>query len=148
MIAHPTRLGEFAAALEDSAAAVRLDVSNAMGHFRLGLANFYVGSFSDALASFKRASSLDASTMWIRKCEAELSGSALPLKATVHATLAAPSPDAWVVGCRTNSLLFAKSKTSLVIFSLGSLLFPWIFSGYDSAEFIYDSSSMNAVEVS
>ena len=86
--------------------------------------------------------------VWIRKCEAELSGSALPLKATVHATLAAPSPDAWVVGCRTNSLLFAKSKTSLVIFSLGSLLFPWIFSGYDSAEFIYDSSSMNAVEVS
>ena len=57
------KLGDFAAALEDSAAAVRLDVSNAMGHFRLGLANFYVGSFSDALASFKRASSLDASTV-------------------------------------------------------------------------------------
>ena len=30
------KLGDFAAALEDSAAAVRLDVSNAMGHFRLG----------------------------------------------------------------------------------------------------------------
>merc|ERR1719321_2033609 len=88
------KLGEFPAAAEDAAAAVRLDGSSAMGHFRLGLANFYLGSYGDALASFKAASSLESSAVWIRKCEAELSGSALPLKGAVAAPAPAPAPAA------------------------------------------------------
>lgn len=85
------KLGEFAAAREDAEKAVALDTGEPLGHFRAGAALFNLGEYADALVSFRKADALPQAAVWVRKCEAELSGSVLPLAS--HAPkAAAPTP--------------------------------------------------------
>jgi len=78
------KLGRFAEALGDADEALRLDPRSHTALHRRGIALFYLGDAALAKAAFEE--SLQASpgskaprALWLRKCDAELSGSALPL---------------------------------------------------------------------
>lgn len=99
------KLGKFAQTLEDAAAALNFEPKSHMALHWRGIALFYMGEFASAKLAFEE--SLRASpaakaprSLWIRKCDAELSGSALPLgglvaevsKASVAAAAVAAAP--------------------------------------------------------
>eukprot|EP00930_Biecheleria_cincta_P048567 TRINITY_DN33853_c0_g1_i1.p1 TRINITY_DN33853_c0_g1~~TRINITY_DN33853_c0_g1_i1.p1 ORF type:complete len:463 (+),score=110.48 TRINITY_DN33853_c0_g1_i1:107-1390(+) len=85
------KLGRFEDSLEDVAEALTLDPQSYMAMHWKGIALFYLGDFAAAKLAFE--SSLRASpsskaprALWLRKCDAELSGSTLPLTGVVAET--------------------------------------------------------------
>jgi len=66
---------QYQTALQDSDAALALDFSSALAHFRRGYALFYIDRFSEARSSFTRSLELGhkAAELMLRKCDAELS---------------------------------------------------------------------------
>jgi len=78
------KVGKFAETVEDAAQALKFDPKSHMAFHWRGIALFYMGDFASAKLSFEE--SLRASpgakaprSLWLRKCDAELSGSTLPL---------------------------------------------------------------------
>lgn len=78
------KLGKFAEALEDAEKALSLEKGSYMALHWKGIALFYCGDFANAKLSFEESIRAQpdakvARSLWIRKCDAELSGSTLPL---------------------------------------------------------------------
>jgi suppressor of G2 allele of SKP1 len=91
------KLGKFTEALADSDKSLSLDSGNHMASYWKGIALFYCNEFAGAKLSFEQSVTArpDASvprTLWIRKCDAELSGSTLPLGGIVAETSKVPQP--------------------------------------------------------
>jgi len=79
------KLGKFAEALQDAEQAINLDPKSHMAFHWKGIASFYTGEFSTAKLAFEESLRIapNAKTPrnnWVRKCDAELSGSTLPLQ--------------------------------------------------------------------
>eukprot|EP00451_Oxyrrhis_marina_P033622 CAMPEP_0204365514 /NCGR_PEP_ID=MMETSP0469-20131031/41956_1 /ASSEMBLY_ACC=CAM_ASM_000384 /TAXON_ID=2969 /ORGANISM="Oxyrrhis marina" /LENGTH=381 /DNA_ID=CAMNT_0051354579 /DNA_START=43 /DNA_END=1188 /DNA_ORIENTATION=- len=77
------KLGEFQKVVEDIDAALAYPKVSPIAHRRRGMGLFYLGEFAAAKKSFEAEISMcesAAATTWVRKCEAELSGSTLPLR--------------------------------------------------------------------
>jgi len=72
------KLGRFEETLQDAAEALAKDPKSSMASYWKGIALFYMGDFAAAKASFE-ASQQAQTAVWLRKCNAELSGSTLPL---------------------------------------------------------------------
>jgi len=80
------KLGRFSETLEDATAALKMDSKCSQALYWKGIALFYLADFVNAKAAMED-STLTAETekskasrsVWIRKCDAELSGSSLPL---------------------------------------------------------------------
>jgi suppressor of G2 allele of SKP1 len=86
----------FAEALEDADKALKLDGGSHMASYWKGIALFYFGDFDAAKQSFEASlracpEAKAARSLWIRKCDAELSGSALPLGGVVAEASKVPS---------------------------------------------------------
>mmetsp|Transcript_68710 Transcript_68710/g.109020 ORF Transcript_68710/g.109020 Transcript_68710/m.109020 type:complete len:387 (+) Transcript_68710:58-1218(+) len=82
------KLGKFVEALEDAEKALKIDSSSHMALHWKGIALFYLSDFAAAKLAFEASSracpEVKASrAIWIRKCDAELSGSTLPLGGVV-----------------------------------------------------------------
>jgi suppressor of G2 allele of SKP1 len=76
------KLGKFDEALKDAEAATQVDPMNHTALHWKGVAHFYLSNFVAAKAAFEesaRSAPRAARSRWIRKCDAELSGSTLPL---------------------------------------------------------------------
>mmetsp|Transcript_27308 Transcript_27308/g.56681 ORF Transcript_27308/g.56681 Transcript_27308/m.56681 type:complete len:384 (-) Transcript_27308:161-1312(-) len=78
------KLGNFKEALDDADEALKLDPKSHTAFYWRGIALFYIGDIANAKKAFEE--SLQASpaskaprALWLRKCDAELSGSVLPL---------------------------------------------------------------------
>lgn len=90
------KLGKFAEAAEEANAALALDAQSHMALHWKGIALFYMGDFALARAAFEESQRAGPSAkapraLWIRKCDAELSGSSLPLGGVVaEASKASP----------------------------------------------------------
>jgi len=79
------KLGKFAKALEDAEQAMKFDPKSHMAHYWKGIASFYIGEFNTAKLAFEESVKIAPNaktprTHWVRKCDAELSGSTLPLQ--------------------------------------------------------------------
>lgn len=91
------KLGKFAEALEDAQKALEIDASSHMAAHWKGVALFYMGNFAESKAAFEASLRLAPTaaaprTLWIRKCDSELSGSTLPLGGIVaEASKAVPA---------------------------------------------------------
>mmetsp|Transcript_14007 Transcript_14007/g.30357 ORF Transcript_14007/g.30357 Transcript_14007/m.30357 type:complete len:168 (-) Transcript_14007:17-520(-) len=90
------KLGKFAEALEDVAEALRLDPKCHLALHRKGVALFYVGEFAGAKAAFEESLRLSPGSkapraLWLRKCDAELSNSTLPLAGIAAEIAKAPA---------------------------------------------------------
>jgi len=98
------KLGQFPQAVEDADAALGISATAHMALHWKGVASFYMSDFEGAKAAFSESLRLAPNAkaprkLWIRKCDAELSGSTLPLqgvaaeasKATVVGATAAPA---------------------------------------------------------
>jgi len=101
------KLGKFREAQADAEEALKFEPRSHTALYWKGIALFYLGDVAQAKAAF--GASVDASpsskaprALWLRKCDAELSGSALPLsgmaagvsKVVPDRTLAASPPEA------------------------------------------------------
>mmetsp|Transcript_69325 Transcript_69325/g.129500 ORF Transcript_69325/g.129500 Transcript_69325/m.129500 type:complete len:390 (-) Transcript_69325:56-1225(-) len=78
------KLGKFSEALQDCDAALAVDSQHHMAYHWKGIALFYLADFAAAKAAFEGSIKANSSSkaprqMWVRKCDAELSGSTLPL---------------------------------------------------------------------
>ena len=78
------KLGKFPAALEDAERAISLDSKNHMALHWKGIALFYTSDFAASKLAFGSSLAIAPNAkapraLWIRKCDAELSGSTLPL---------------------------------------------------------------------
>eukprot|EP00933_Yihiella_yeosuensis_P081642 TRINITY_DN95303_c0_g1_i1.p1 TRINITY_DN95303_c0_g1~~TRINITY_DN95303_c0_g1_i1.p1 ORF type:complete len:394 (+),score=100.70 TRINITY_DN95303_c0_g1_i1:67-1182(+) len=78
------KLGKFEDALEDVVEALNLDEKSYMALHWKGVALFYLGDFAAAKLSFEQSLKISPNSkapriLWVRKCDAELSGSSLPL---------------------------------------------------------------------
>jgi len=78
------KLGKFDDALQDAAEALKLDPRSYMAMHWKGIALFYLGDFAASKLSFEESLRISPTSkapraIWVRKCDAELSGSALPL---------------------------------------------------------------------
>jgi len=78
------KLGKYSDAVADSNEALRFDPKSHMALHWRGIALFYMGDFSGSKASFEESLQVAPAAkaprgLWIRKCNAELSGSCLPL---------------------------------------------------------------------
>lgn len=78
------KLGKFKEALEDADEALKFDAKSHMALHWRGVALFYMGNWAQAKAAFEESlqaspSSKAPRALWVRKCDAELSGSTLPL---------------------------------------------------------------------
>eukprot|EP00927_Polykrikos_kofoidii_P065646 TRINITY_DN61376_c0_g1_i1.p1 TRINITY_DN61376_c0_g1~~TRINITY_DN61376_c0_g1_i1.p1 ORF type:complete len:415 (-),score=102.36 TRINITY_DN61376_c0_g1_i1:81-1286(-) len=78
------KLGRFAEALEDAEQALKIGPRTYMACYWKGIALFYLGNFSAAKPCFEESLRIAPNArapraMWVRKCDAELSGSTLPL---------------------------------------------------------------------
>jgi len=85
------KLGKFQEALQDVAECLKLDPKSYMALHWKGVALFYLGDFSAAKLAFEESLRLAPTSkaprsLWLRKCDAELSGSALPLSGVVVQT--------------------------------------------------------------
>uniref|UniRef100_A0A7S0F9Y8 Uncharacterized protein n=1 Tax=Pyrodinium bahamense TaxID=73915 RepID=A0A7S0F9Y8_9DINO len=96
------KLGKFKEAVEDADEALKFDGKSHMAFHWKGIALFYLGDVAGAKAAFE--ASLSASpaakaprAIWVRKCDAELSGSTLPLGG-IAANVSKAVPDAAVAG--------------------------------------------------
>jgi suppressor of G2 allele of SKP1 len=88
------KLGKFAEALEDVEHVLKKDRAYMALHWK-GVALFYMGDFSTAKLAFEESTRLAPKsraprTLWRRKCDAELSGSTLPLGGLVAEVSRAP----------------------------------------------------------
>jgi len=82
------KLGKFVEALEDANKALKVDSNSHMAMHWKGVALFYLSDFATSKLAFESSSRACADAkvpraMWIRKCDAELSGSTLPLGGVV-----------------------------------------------------------------
>lgn len=78
------KLGKFSETLEDVEAALTFDANSHMAMHWKGIALFYVGDFVGAKTAFEASlrsfpTGKTPRAIWVRKCDAELSGSTLPL---------------------------------------------------------------------
>jgi len=78
------KLGKYGATVTDANEALRFDPKNHMALHWRGIAQFYMRDFSGSKASFEESLRVAPTAkapraLWIRKCNAELSGSCLPL---------------------------------------------------------------------
>jgi len=78
------KLGKLSQSLQDAAAALSFEPKAHMALHWRGIALFYMGDFVNAKAAFEESLRANASAkapraLWLRKCDAELSGSTLPL---------------------------------------------------------------------
>lgn len=78
------KLGKLAETLEDAEAALKFEPKSHMALHWRGVALFYMGDFANAKAAFEGSLRANPSAkapraLWLRKCDAELSGSTLPL---------------------------------------------------------------------
>jgi len=78
------KLGKFAEAIEDTESALKFDPKSYMALHWRGIALFYTGDITAAKAAFEESLTTNPSgaaprRLWVRKCDAELSGSTLPL---------------------------------------------------------------------
>lgn len=78
------KLGKFGDAIEDADKALASEPTSHMAMHWKGIALFYVGDYAAAKLSFESSQRVCPSAkapraLWIRKCDAELSGSTLPL---------------------------------------------------------------------
>lgn len=88
------KLGRFSEALQDAEAALKVCASSYKALHWKGVALFYFGDFSNARLAFQQSIALAQAqqadcalgALWLRKCDAELSGSTLPLSGLVTAT--------------------------------------------------------------
>jgi suppressor of G2 allele of SKP1 len=90
------KLGKFGEALEDAEKALKIDSGSHMALHWKGIALFYCGSTAAAKLAFEESLRANADAkapraLWIRKCDAELSGSALPLGGIVAEVSKVPS---------------------------------------------------------
>jgi len=88
-------LGKYKEALEDAEKALQLDGSSHMSLHWKGVALFYSGDLAAAKLAFEesvraRPDAKAPRLLWIRKCDAELSGSTLPLGGIVAAAAQVP----------------------------------------------------------
>lgn len=89
------KLGRFAEVLTDCEQALQFDAQHHIALHWKGVALFYLGEFASAKLSFEASQRASPGAkapraLWIRKCDAELSGSTLPLGGiAVEATKAA-----------------------------------------------------------
>jgi len=79
------KVGKFAEALEDAEQAIKFDPKSHMALHWKGIASFYIGDLTAAKLAFEESLRLAPNakaprTHWVRKCDAELSGSTLPLQ--------------------------------------------------------------------
>lgn len=97
------RLGKFEETLDDAKEALALDPKNHVALHWRGVALFYMGEYASAKLAFEESLQLAPAAkapraLWIRKCDAELSGSTLPLGGLVaelsKAAPASPRPRA------------------------------------------------------
>mmetsp|Transcript_66082 Transcript_66082/g.158053 ORF Transcript_66082/g.158053 Transcript_66082/m.158053 type:complete len:395 (+) Transcript_66082:102-1286(+) len=92
------KLGKFSEAVQDTEDALRLDPKSHMALHWKGIALFYMGDFAAAKAAFEGSIKANPSAkaprhLWVRKCDAELSGSSLPLGGiAAEASKAVPAP--------------------------------------------------------
>lgn len=85
------KLGRFEDSLQDVAEALKLDPQSYMAMHWKGVALFYLGDFAAAKLAFESSLRVSPSSkapraLWLRKCDAELSGSTLPLTGVVAET--------------------------------------------------------------
>lgn len=78
------KLGLYSEVLEDCAAALKFEPKYHMAHHWAGIAMFYTGNFVGAKSSFETSIAIAPNAKaprahWLRKCDAEMSGSTLPL---------------------------------------------------------------------
>lgn len=77
------KLGLFHEAVADTDRALVSEPGHRGANYRRGIALFYLGDYDAAKVSFTKAAQVDpdskALKAWMRKCDAELSGSSLPL---------------------------------------------------------------------
>lgn len=77
------KLGKFEEALRDAEAATQVDPMNHTALHWKGVAHFYSSNFAAAKAAFEESARTAPASLsrsrWVRKCDAELSGSTLPL---------------------------------------------------------------------
>lgn len=77
------KLGRFEETLEDAGEALKLDPKNSQALYWKGIALFYLADFLQAKSTLEESLLSDPAkatrSLWIRKCDAELSGSSLPL---------------------------------------------------------------------
>eukprot|EP00435_Cladocopium_sp_Y103_P010650 s430_g2.t1 len=76
-------LQKFEETLEDAGEALKMDPKNSQALYWKGIALFYLADFVQAKGSLEESLLCDPAkatrSLWIRKCDAELSGSSLPL---------------------------------------------------------------------
>jgi len=99
------KLGKFTEALEDAEAAVGVDDRCHMGFHWKGVALFYMGDFASSKVAFEASLRIAPAakaprSLWVRKCDAELSGSTLPLRGAAAEASKVPSP---AVACTASS---------------------------------------------
>lgn len=85
------KLGRFEDSLQDVAEALKLDPQSYMAMHWKGIALFYLGDFAASKLAFESSLRVSPSSkapraLWLRKCDAELSGSTLPLTGVVAET--------------------------------------------------------------
>lgn len=78
------KLGKFTEALEDVEKALKFDPKSHMALYWRGIALFYLSDFGGAKLAFEESLRANPNAkapraIWVRKCDAELSGSTLPL---------------------------------------------------------------------
>uniref|UniRef100_A0A0G4HCP5 CS domain-containing protein n=1 Tax=Chromera velia CCMP2878 TaxID=1169474 RepID=A0A0G4HCP5_9ALVE len=92
------KLGKLNEAIEDANKALTLDAGSRMALFRKGVALFYAGEYNASRLTFQEGVDLEDKQKshlssvwrtWLRKAEAEASGSALPLKGLVSSSTGA-----------------------------------------------------------
>eukprot|EP00928_Gymnodinium_smaydae_P089709 TRINITY_DN73622_c0_g1_i1.p1 TRINITY_DN73622_c0_g1~~TRINITY_DN73622_c0_g1_i1.p1 ORF type:complete len:400 (+),score=126.10 TRINITY_DN73622_c0_g1_i1:77-1276(+) len=92
------KLGRFAEALSDAEEALKIGPRAYLPLHRKGVALFYNGDFAAAKLAFEEAMRLyrgkvaAPAGMWLRKCDAELSGSVLPLGGLAYEASLAAAP--------------------------------------------------------
>jgi len=115
------KLGKYSDAVTDANEALKFDPKNHMAFHWRGIAMFYMGDWSGAKASFEESLRVAPAAkaprgVWIRKCNAELSGSCLPLagitneltKVTISDT--APTSDAACAGMTAPSVVVSSEQ--------------------------------------
>jgi len=115
------KLGKYSDTVTDANEALKFDPKNHMALHWRGIAMFYMGDFSGGKASFEESLRMAPAAkaprgLWIRKCNAELSGSCLPLAGItneltkVSSSDTAPTPDTACAGMTEPSVAVSSEQ--------------------------------------